>query len=208
MSHLAEVPRGAGEYPRGLLMPAVRKRRGTAAATAKAMAETREAMAADAAPLQPALLPEAAPAGGPRGRGRPAGAINRKTADFIRYLGASGLQLPGVHLARAYSASIEEMLQELGLENTADNRRWAAERQDEAARALLPYVHERRPVAVQVSGDRPIAIVMGVELGDGSGETATEDELEGTVLTLLGGEVVEVGNEEDQGVSDGEASDV
>lgn len=183
------------------------RKRGRAAATAAAMAETREALAAEAAE-QPPLLPEVAPGGEARGRGRPAGSMNRRTADFVRYLGAAGCELPGVHLARAYSLPVTQMLEELGLPDTSENRRWAVERQDEAARALLPYVHERRPVAVQVSTDKPIAIVMGVQLGDGGGEAASDDDLEGTVLTLLEGEAVEVGIEADQRVSDDGAGDV
>lgn len=139
------------------------KRKGIAAAAAAALAEAGETDAAAGVAAsdgeQLALAPELAPE--VRGPGRPAGALSRRTRDFLAFLDARpDLEMPGVFLARAYSRPVEEMLKELRLADTEENRLWAAEKRLDAAKALAPYVHERRPLAVSVEDKHTLELVL------------------------------------------------
>ena len=146
-----------------------------------------------AAPRRPAseqmpLLPEAAapPAAERSGPGRPPGSQSRRTEDFVRYLTARGLKLPGVWLAEQLTTPVAELLATLGLDDTADNRRWCYERQQDGAKALMPYVHQRQAVAVDVTQQRTVELRVFVNDGE-LGEQDDDGEIkviEGNVIDM------------------------
>jgi hypothetical protein len=147
------------------------------AAVLKGAIETAAAGPPSAAePVEPALLPEVVE---PVRRGRPTGALSRRTRDFLAYLDARpDLELPGIWLARRFSAPVETILAEVGLPNTPEHRRWADEQRQDAAKALAPYVHERRPQALQLEDRRTISLT--VQALDAAG-APVEDALAGEI---------------------------
>lgn len=87
---------------------------------------------------------------GKRGPGRPAGARNRKTEDFARFLlsrHASPLQV----MAETYSRPVQDLAAELGC-SVAE----AFKLQLLAARELAPYLHGKMPVAVDLNTNVPV----------------------------------------------------
>lgn len=143
---------------------------------------------------QLALAADLAPA--PRSAGRPKGAASKRTREFLSYLEARpDLVLPGVFLAETYSRPVEELLIELGLANTAENRMWAAERRLDAAKALAPYVHERRPIAVSIDDKYTVELVVR----DARTQPATALPGRGMrILDVIADEIGVVGDEEEK----------
>lgn len=87
-------------------------------------------------------------------RGRPAGAINKKTVALRQYLGAMGFKDPAVVLAQTYSRPVEELALWLGCEK-AD----AFKMQISAAESLMPYLHGKMPLKVEID-DKPMPVVV------------------------------------------------
>lgn len=83
--------------------------------------------------------------GGKRGPGRPAGAKNRRTGEIVDYI-SRRYGFPLERLAQIYSADTGELARELGLK-----RGEALAEQRAAAAAALPYMHQKRPIEVDVS---------------------------------------------------------
>jgi hypothetical protein len=101
-----------------------------------------------------------------RGPGRPPGSPNRTTLQLQRLLMARGYRDPAERLAAIQSMDPRELARALaGLEDvklvTFDQALEAAKLQNRAAEALLPYFHQKMPIAVQHSGDgqRPLIII-------------------------------------------------
>jgi hypothetical protein len=109
--------------------------------------------------------------------GRPAGAANKRTAEF-RKLFLSRYRSPVVALAEAYSRSPADLARELqmfaydadgNVLRDAANKPMlapgAVERafklQMDCAVAAAPYVEQRQPLAIETKGDRMGVLVMG-----------------------------------------------
>lgn len=131
---------------------------------------------------------KAAGAGERRGPGRPAGSRNRRSEEMIRFLtDVKGYQPPLQVLAETWSRPVRDLAQQLEVD-LAD----AFKLQQAAAMAALPYWHERKPQAIDVTGADAglLAVFMG-----------SPDAAAGVALMPLGPDMRGQGN---QGVIDGE----
>ncbi len=106
-----------------------------------------------------------------RGPGRPPGSPNRTTLQLQRLLLAKGYRDPAEFLASILSMDVRALAGELSEPSKDDDdkdrvvmqvhRGQALQLQIRAAEALLPYFHQKMPIAVQHSGDgqRPLIII-------------------------------------------------
>lgn len=106
--------------------------------------------------------------GAPRRRGRPAGSPNRSTLDLKRLLLARGYRDPAEFLASVMSMDVIELAKALrggadGLQPSFDQAQAALALQVRAASELMPYFHQKMPIAVQHSGEtaRPLIVIAG-----------------------------------------------
>ena len=99
------------------------------------------------------------------GRGRPAGSMNRKTKDLAQYLGALGYRDPALILAETYSRPAGELAKALKCK-TAE----AYKLQLDAANALMPYLHGKRPTQIEL--DSKGLPMIQINLGQPSGQGA------------------------------------
>jgi len=116
-----------------------------------------------------------------RGRGRPAGSPNRTTLKLQAFLQSRGYRDPAEFLASIISADPRDLAARLaGRKSGADvefgEALEALKVQRAAAGELMPYFHQKMPIAVQHSGDgaaRPLIIIGdGPRGGDGRGGSA------------------------------------
>lgn len=142
------------------------KRTGIEAATREVMT-TAPAPSGGGDPEQPELFPEIIEP--ERKAGRPAGSVSLRTRDFLDYLDKMpDFELPGLWLAKRYSSDVTEILRECGLAENDKNRQWADNQRQDAAKALAPYVHERRPQAVEVDDRRAMKVTVQALDADGN----------------------------------------
>lgn len=129
--------------------------------------EAREAGAEN--PEQPDLLAEQPLLGKiakvdrkdvPRGPGRPKGARNKRTEELARYI-LGRYRDPLIGLADVVSTPIDALASALSCDKLE-----AAEFWRKCAGELLPYVHQRKPQALQVEG-ASAGMLMIVDLRDG-----------------------------------------
>lgn len=130
-----------------------------------------------------------------RGPGRPAGSRNKRTEEWVDYI-LGRYRSPLVVLAETYSRPVQELAKELGCTKAE-----AFDRQQAAARAILPYVHQEQPKALQLDGRGMMQLV--IETGD-YGEVEAADD--GSIVLEAVAGPGEGESEEKQGVS-GAASD-
>jgi len=173
----------------------------------KVLGEDAPALPRDAEQL--ALLPPAAssepaqpPAGEASGRGRPQGARNRRTDEMVRYLNTFG-QGPLVGLAKVVNAirfgadglpDFAELARALGMKKKEAAAFWAT-----CARDLAPYMHQKLPMAIDVTGESAGSLVV-VNLGavQGDPETDLGDLLGGHIGDVIDGEIAGEESEENQ----------
>lgn len=132
-------------------------------------------------PLLPEAVPPAeAPAAGDdeaRGPGRPPGARNRRTEEWVEYLGNKG-RLPLEVLHELYNKPLDELKAELGCSSLE-----AMQERRHAAVAALPYLHQKMPIALDVDQSGVVQLVIdigGAEdqvAGDGEGALVIEGEI-------------------------------
>lgn len=79
-----------------------------------------------------------------RGPGRPAGSKNKRTEEWLEFL-QSRFQSPLVALASTWTADTEKLAKELSI-----SKGEAFEIQQSAAKAALPYWHQKQPMAVEI----------------------------------------------------------
>lgn len=91
-----------------------------------------------------------------RGRGRPPGAQNKRTAAWVEYLQAQGFSHPLHVLAEMYSMPTGDLARVLGC--TAHE---AFIQQRQAAEASLPYWASKMPVDLNVTGAGVVQLVLG-----------------------------------------------
>jgi hypothetical protein len=125
---------------------------------------------------------------GPKG-GRPKGALNRSTQEWVRYIG-SRYRSPLVGLAETWSRSVADLARELGLYrygsdgkplldkdgNPELNLVEAFKLQQSAMVNALPYLHSKMPQAIHVQQKERGLLIIG-DLGEPLEEA-------GDVLTL------------------------
>lgn len=147
---------------------------GLAAAVDLLMGQTQAGTGARAAE-QLALLPsasavedasaddEAAERSGP---GRPPGSRNKRTQDWVDFIGAR-YRSPLLFLAETFTRPVELLARELGTTKLE-----AFKLQVDAAKNLAPFVHQKQPLAVQVSASGEVLLTIvapGVSApGDGA----------------------------------------
>jgi hypothetical protein len=156
----------------------------------KVLSQERPAVQAslEAQPEQLAMLPEAEK----RGPGKPAGARNRRTDEMVRYLNTFG-QGPLVGLAKVVNAirfhdqgelagmpDFTELARALGMKRSDAAAFWRS-----CAVDLAPYMHQKLPVAIDVTGDSSGSLVV-VNLGAVQGDPETD------LGDLLGGHIGDV----------------
>ena len=95
-----------------------------------------------------------------RGPGRPPGSPNRATLALKRLLLAKGYRDPAEFLAAIVSSDVKELARAAGIEGLK-GRIELVKLRVRAAEALMPYFHQRMPLAVEHSGDgrRPVIII-------------------------------------------------
>ena len=125
-----------------------------------------------------------------RGRGRPPGSRNRRTVEWARYL-LGQYSSPLEVLAQIATARVDALVAQLGcsaIEALGEKRL--------AAIALLPFVHSRMPIAVDVTDRR----VVQLTIVDGAVSAAAGEDpgLTARIVEVL----------ENQGVDDGGSADV
>lgn len=106
-----------------------------------------------------------------RGPGRPVGSVNRTTLQLQKLLMAKGYRDPAEFLASIVSMDVRVLAGELSEPRKADDdkgvevmtvhRGAALQLQLRAAEALMPYFHQKMPIAVEHTGDgaRPLIII-------------------------------------------------
>jgi hypothetical protein len=120
--------------------------------------EIKEAAAAAARPAldQPALAPDLAPPPARIGPGRPAGAGNRATREWVR------------HLIDKHGSPLERLLEIAGMdpeqlrEKLKCDRLEVFDRQLTALKEALPYLHQKLPQSIQVDGAPLMAVQIAV----------------------------------------------
>lgn len=113
-----------------------------------------------------------------RGPGRPVGSKNKRTADWIDFI-LGRYRSPLLFLAETYSRPVEDLARELGCKPKE-----AFEIQVAAARDLAPYVHQKQPMAVEVSSQGLVQLVIQTGLdAPGAVPIVGEVTIEGTIVT-------------------------
>lgn len=138
-----------------------------------------------------------------RGPGRPIGSKSRTTLQLSRFLQAKGYRDPAEFLAAIVSMNTTELAAELALEE--GGRLEALKLQITAAKELMPYFHQRMPLAVERVGEnhRPLFIINDGPAGLGA-------RLADAVERMSAHEIVDyqqVSDAEPVASHDGEASD-
>ncbi|KKL91822.1 hypothetical protein LCGC14_1890840 [marine sediment metagenome] len=132
-----------------------------------------------------------------RGPGRPPGARNRRTDEWVDYLLAR-YRSPLIVLAEMYSRSVGELVKEVGCTKLE-----AIKLQIFAAEKLAPFVHQKQPLAIQVDAHGVVRLVIEGGLPGGGGPTAgpagegegVREEVGGVMV--LEGQVIEGSGAED-----------
>lgn len=141
-----------------------------------------------------------------RGPGRPAGSVNRTTLQLQRLLLQRGYRDPAEFLASIVSMDARELARELSkpakigeaiveVTSVAD----ALDLQVKAAKELMPYFHQRMPIAVEHHGDRARPLII---IRDGEGPGARARVVEGEAMSIHDAQEVQ----SDQVLSDGEGA--
>jgi hypothetical protein len=118
----------------------------------------KEAAAAAARPVvdQPALAPDLAPPPARIGPGRPAGAGNRATREWVRVL----IEKHGSPLERLLEIASKDL--EALREELRCDRLEAFDRQMTCLKEALPYLHQRLPQSIQVDGAPLMPVMIAV----------------------------------------------
>lgn len=89
-----------------------------------------------------------------RGPGRPPGSRNKRTEEWCDFI-LSRYRSPLLFLAEAYSRPVEVLAAELGCSNLD-----AFKAQKSAAEALAPFMHQKQPVAVEISETGVVQLIL------------------------------------------------
>ncbi len=132
-----------------------------------------------------------------RGPGRPPGARNRSTEEWRNYL-LQRYRSPLIALAELYSRDVRQLARELGNEHpTFDQLVKLLQVQVEAATDLMPYLHSKQPLAVQVDAKGVVQLV--IEASPEAAALLAPARRNGDGSVLIEGEVLDVENQEVSG---------
>jgi len=109
--------------------------------------------------------------------GRPAGARNKRTVEFAEYL-LSRYTSPAEGLAQIANMSIEELVAATGC-----TRLEALQEKRLAAIPLLPYLHSKMPVSIDITNRKLIYLHIGAELSGPFPSLASPQPLQGVGLS-------------------------
>lgn len=102
-----------------------------------------------------------------RGPGRPPGSRNKRTEEWCDFI-LGRYRSPMLFLAEAYSRPVEVLAAELGCDKLD-----AFKAQTAAALALAPFLHQKQPVAVEITDTGVVQLILEVpaevDLGGGDG---------------------------------------
>ncbi|MCO5091985.1 hypothetical protein [Bosea sp. (in: a-proteobacteria)] len=115
-----------------------------------------------------------------RGPGRPAGSVNRTTLQLQRLLLQRGYRDPAEFLAALITMDVRELVRDLGGAEQVDVAKVLAI-QKQAADSLMPYFHQRMPIAVEHHGDRARPLII---IRDGEGPGARARVVEGEAMSV------------------------
>lgn len=120
--------------------------------------------------------------------GRPPGSVNRTTLQLQRLLMAKGYRDPAEFLASLYTMDTRELAELLGETGEKGDPAKVLAIQKQAAEALMPYFHQKMPIAIQHGGDgaRPLIIIR-----DGEGPGARARVVEGETMSIHDAEPVQ-----------------
>ena len=143
--------------------------------------EIKEAAAAAARPAldQPALAPDLAPPPARIGAGRPPGAGNRATREWVRHL----IEKHGSPLERLLEIASKDL--EALREELRCDRLEAFDRQMTCLKEALPYLHQKLPQSIQVDG-APLMAVQIMVSGAVAARIGTPAESQGNQQVIEG----------------------
>lgn len=146
--------------------------------------------------LVPAEGGERAASAVPAGPGRRPGSKNRRTAEWAAYIDQR-YGSPLEALAKVMAEGPEALRERLGCERLEAFDRWAR-----VAEAVMPYLHQKLPTAVDVQGGSMVPIVVGLS-ADGVARVGADPRMVEGVLEV----VVDQGlSSDDDEQSNGEGS--
>lgn len=124
-----------------------------------------------------------------RRQGRPKGSRNKRTDDFARYIGQFG-QDPAITLMQIQSTPTEELVARSRLLDLPKRQMSYADAESlriRCAEALLPYIHSKKPVAIDATIRGVIVQETIGEIRDRAGATI-DGEILGVAASDLGGD--------------------
>lgn len=128
-----------------------------------------------------------------RRAGRPPGSVNRSTMQLKKLLAARGYRDPAEFLAAILSMDLKDLTALLGGDPAE-----AIKAQVKAAAELMPYFHQKAPVAVHHTGEasRPLIVVM-----DGPGGARSIGGADGamSIHDVINQQVIETGGARSHG---------
>jgi len=128
------------------------------------------------------------------GPGRPRGSVNRTTRDLVRLIEATGRH-PILAMAEIVATPIDVIARTLGCKKIE-----AAEYHRKVMSDLAPYVAQRLPLAVQISGANAGMLVINM------GGPVGEAELTGLAMALAAHQGVAIEHEENQALNEADAA--
>ena len=141
----------------------------------------------------PGNQPEAVQEALLRARGRPPGARNRRTEEWVEYL-MTRYTSPLEGLLRLATMTLEEIMAEAKCK-----RLEALQERRHAMIAALPYIHQRQPIAVDVTNHKVVNLtIIDGELGQDLGDDPDIVTVQARVVTI----------EDNQQLSDKDDGDV
>lgn len=139
----------------------------------------------DGQTAEPSVLPEALPSQAEeRGRGRPKGSTNKSTKEWVDFFLSRVKKSPLIFLGELYAQNTEELARKMNAK-----REDMLKLQISAAAAVLPYVHQKQPVAVQVQAEELPTIQIFAsqslynQFNNGSGDVKKEIVVDGIKST-------------------------
>lgn len=139
---------------------------------------------------------EVAAASGP---GRRPGSKNRRTAEWAAYIDQR-YGSPLEALARVMAAGPEALRVQLGCERVEAFDRWVR-----VTEAVMPYLHQKLPTAVDVQGSAMVPIVVGLSAEGAARIGASAADLGGVLEVVVDQGVSEDGDEQSNGEGSNDA---
>lgn len=111
--------------------------------------------------------------------GRPKGAKNRSTEEWRQYFFARISKSPLIMLGELYCKNTADLAREMSCDRID-----ALKTQVAAANAVLPYVHQKQPIAIESIGDNVPCIYINVSKADASILEQQSKELQSAAISI------------------------